>query len=107
MPDRYREVVQSDKGIMGLFNLQAGVAEMCLSTSRLLSGPGCVRSMRDKPSSARSRAIAVKSPRSIFGSSSGISILSIAGAAGRAVSDGLLSRNLRFHLDLRIRRRRG
>ena len=57
---------------MGLFSLQAAVAKMCLSTSRLLSGPGCVRSTRDKPSSTRFRASAAKSPRPTLGSSSGI-----------------------------------
>ena len=49
---------------------------MCLSTSRLLSGLGCVRSTRDKPSSTRLRANAADSPRPILGSSSGISALS-------------------------------
>jgi hypothetical protein len=38
-------------------------------------------------------AIEAKSPRPILGSSSGISVLAIAGAAGRAVSDDYLSRN--------------
>jgi hypothetical protein len=61
---------------MGLFNLLAAVAKMCSSTSRLLSGPGCVRSTRDKPSSTRLRTIEAKSPRPILGSSSGISVLS-------------------------------
>src|SRR6516162_2355839 len=61
---------------MGLFSLQAAVAKMCLSTSRLLSGLGCVRSTRDKPSSTRLRANAADSPQLILGSSSGLSALS-------------------------------
>ena len=73
---------------MGLFSLQAAVAKMCLSTSRLLNGLGCVRSTRDRPSSTRLRANAADSPRLILGSSSGISALSVADAVGRAVSDG-------------------
>src|SRR5262249_10003583 len=78
---------------MGLFSLQAAVAKMCLSTSRPLSGPGCVHSTTDKPSSTRLRTIEAESPRPILGSSSGTSVLSVARAAGRAVSDDHLSRN--------------
>src|ERR1700694_4817992 len=78
---------------MGLFSLQAAVAKMCSSTSRPLSGPGCVRSTRDKPSSTRLRVIAAKSPQQILGSSSSISVLSVAGAAVRAISDHYLSQN--------------
>ena len=93
---------------MGLFSLQAAVAGTCLSTSRLLSGPVYVHSTRDKPSSTRSRAIEAKSPRLILGSSSGILLLSVAGAAGSGVSDDYLSRNrLQIHLGFRMRRRCG
>jgi hypothetical protein len=76
---------------MGLFSLQAAVAKMCSSTFPPLSGPGCVHSTRDSPSSTRLRAIAAKSPRPILGSNSGTSILSVAGAAAGAVSDDHLS----------------
>src|SRR6516162_5379963 len=58
---------------MDLFSLLAGVVKMCSSTFRLLSGPDCVHSTRDKLSSTRLRIIEAKSPRSILGSSSGIS----------------------------------
>src|SRR6516165_10631975 len=60
---------------MGLFSLQAAVAKMCLSTSRLLSGLACVRSTRDKPSSTRFRASAAKGPRPTLGSSSGYAVI--------------------------------
>src|SRR6516164_10118079 len=56
---------------MDLFSLLAGVVKMCSSTFRLLSGPDCVHSTRDKLSSTRLRIIEAKSPRSILGSSSG------------------------------------
>src|SRR5215469_15055838 len=62
---------------MALFSLQAAVAKMCLSTSRLLSGLACVRSTRDKPSSTRFRASAAKSLRPILGSSSGIGVFGL------------------------------
>src|SRR5262249_22444780 len=57
---------------MGLFSLQAAVA-MCSFISPLLSGPGFVRSTRDKPSSTILRAIAADSPQPTLGSSSGTS----------------------------------
>src|SRR6516164_4994467 len=53
---------------MGSFSLLAAAAKTCSSTSRLLSGPGCVHSTTDKLSSTRSRAIGGKSPRSTSGS---------------------------------------
>ena len=72
---------------MGLFNLQAGVAKMCSSTSRLLSGPGCVHSTTDKPSSTRLRAIGAKSQRPILGSSNGISVLSVDYLRSKSIAD--------------------
>jgi hypothetical protein len=67
---------------------------MCSYTSRLLSGPGCVRSTRDKPSSTRLKAIAAKSPRPILGSSSGIlGIIGCGRFRSRAVGDDYLGRN--------------
>jgi hypothetical protein len=85
---------------MDLFSLQAAVAKMCSSTSRPLSGPGCVRSTRDKPSSTRLRVIAAKSPQQILGSSSSISVLSVAGAAVRLSATTIsVEIDCRFHLN--------
>jgi Arm DNA-binding domain len=86
---------------MGLFSLRAAVAEMCSYTSRLLSGPGCVRSMRDKPSSTRLRTIAVKSPRPILGSSSGICVF-IGRGRCRSLCQRRLSQSKRLHISPRF-----
>jgi len=81
---------------MDLFNRQMAVAKMCSSISPPLSGRGCVHSTRDKPSNTRLRAIEVKSRRSISGSGSCTSILSVAGAGARAVSDAYILQGVRL-----------
>src|SRR5262252_7553662 len=85
---------------MGLFSLLAGVAKMCSSTSRLLSGRGCAHSTRDKLSSTRLRAIAAKSPRPIFGSSSGIAVLSVAGVLVALLATYILRLHRKPHVSL-------